>query len=786
MLFDNLMARREFKPHPNKISSVLFYLASLITHGEFVFCLIHVYLNFSFLSFFFFNNTEFHCSHNHADIFRTDHQNRTRNLTSSYLDLSPLYGSNQEEQNAVRTFKDGKLKPDSFSEKRVLAFPPGVCVLLIMFNRFHNFIAQGLAAVNEGNRFPRPYEIDSEAYNKFDNDVFQTARLVTCGLYINIILKDYVRTILNIVRTDSGWGLDPRSDIENIKQASGNQVSAEFNLVYRWHSCISKRDNEWMQDKYRQIFPDKDPNEISLSDFSLGLAKWQSTLAEDPQERTFENIQRLPNGSFNDEDLVEILTTSIEDCAGSFDARHVPTIFRTIEIMGIEQARSWNLSTLNEFRAHFNLVPHKTFEDINSDPYVAEQLKHFYGNPDNVELYPGLVIEDAKDNVVPGSGLCTNFTISRAILSDAVALVRGDRFYTVDYTSNSLTNWGWSEAKYDLATDHGHVFYKLFLRAFPNHFQPNSIYAHYPLTIPSENKKILGDLGVDEKYTWERPVSSHRVVMISSHAACKTITEDKQNFKVTWGKAIEFMMHRNGHLYGRDYMLSGDESINDENRKMMDNCLHYKDWHKQIKEFYEKITLRLLHEKSYKVAGASQVDIVRDVANLAQVHFSASVFSLPLKTRENPLGIYTEYQLYDILALILIYIFFDADPAKSFPLQQASRKYSQQLGEFVMLNVELIKKTGWLPRLIDRFRRNELLPGYGVHMIRRLLDTGLPADEIVWTHLLPTSGGMVANQSQLFCQCLDYYLSEEGSPHLQAIQQLSRLDTKEADDLLMR
>jgi linoleate 8R-lipoxygenase/9,12-octadecadienoate 8-hydroperoxide 8R-isomerase len=66
-------------------------------------------------------------------------------MTSSYLDLAPLYGSNQAEQDTVRTFKGGKLKPDCFSEKRILGFPPGVGVLVIMFNRFHNYVVTNLA-----------------------------------------------------------------------------------------------------------------------------------------------------------------------------------------------------------------------------------------------------------------------------------------------------------------------------------------------------------------------------------------------------------------------------------------------------------------------------------------------------------------------------------------------------------------------------------------------------------------------------------------------------------------
>ena len=33
-LFDSLLARKDFKEHPNKISSILFYIASIIIHGE--------------------------------------------------------------------------------------------------------------------------------------------------------------------------------------------------------------------------------------------------------------------------------------------------------------------------------------------------------------------------------------------------------------------------------------------------------------------------------------------------------------------------------------------------------------------------------------------------------------------------------------------------------------------------------------------------------------------------------------------------------------------------------
>lgn len=713
-------------------------------------------------------------------------------LTSSYLDLGPLYGNNQDEQNAVRTFKDGKLKPDCFSAKRVLGFPPGVGVLLIMFNRFHNYVVSQLAQINEGGRFTKPDENDLKAYARWDNDLFQTARLVTCGLYINIILKDYVRTILNLNRTDSVWSLDPRVDIkdgvlgEAAGQATGNQVSVEFNLVYRWHSCISARDQKWSENLYTELFEGQHPSQITLQQFATGLGRWEAKLPENPAERPFANLQRKADGTYDDGDLVKIFEESVEDVAGAYGASNVPEIFRSIEVLGIKQARSWNLATLNEFRAYFNLEPYKSFEEINSDPYIVDQLRHFYDHPDLVELYPGLIVEDAKKPMVPGSGLCTNYTTSRAILSDAVALVRGDRFYTVDYTPKHLTNWAYNEVKYDVSVDQGHVFYKLVLRAFPNHFRGDSVYAHFPFVVPDENQKILKSLGLASTYSFNKPSFNPTPRLINSHAACKSILADQEAFKVNWGKKLEFILQRDGHPYGRDFMLSGDCPPNAASRKMVGNALYRDKWKEEVRAFYEDITLQLLQRNSYKVAGVNQVDIVRDVSNLAQIHFCANIFSLSLKTESNPRGVFTEVELYQIMALVFTCIFYDVDVSKSFQLEQASRKVAQQLGELVMANVELVHKAGFIASLVSQLHRHDTLSDYGVHMIQRLLGSGLPPKEIVWTHILPSASSMVANQAQLFIQCLDFYLDEENKDHLAEIQRLSKESTLESDEKLLR
>jgi linoleate 10R-lipoxygenase len=119
VIFDSIMAREKFTPHPNKVSSVFFAWASLIIHGRWIESKHHDPVSANLL----------------IDIFQTDYRNPHISQTSSYLDLSILYGDNQDDQNQIRTFKDGKLKADSFSEPRLQAFPAMCNVLMVMLNR---------------------------------------------------------------------------------------------------------------------------------------------------------------------------------------------------------------------------------------------------------------------------------------------------------------------------------------------------------------------------------------------------------------------------------------------------------------------------------------------------------------------------------------------------------------------------------------------------------------------------------------------------------------------------
>lgn len=464
----------------------------------------------------------------------------------------------------------------------------------------------------------------------------------------------------------------------------------------------------------------------------MGFAKYDGSLPEDPLQRPFNKFKRQPNGKFSDDDLVECITSGVEDCAGSFGARNVPTSMRAIEILGIIQGRKWNVAGLNEFRKHFGLKPYESFEDINSDPGVSDALRRLYDHPDFVELYPGLVAEEHKPPMVPGVGITPTYTISRVVLSDAVCLVRGDRHYTVDYSPRNLTNWGYNDVQYDLNVNHGCVFYKLFIRAFPNHFTYNSVYAHYPMVVPSENEKILKDLKRDHLFDFSRPGRVAQDTVVGSYDAAKRVFEGEDRFRAAWHAGL-------APLAGQGKSkLSGDAIMHDRYRREVNQPLATAEVVSQTKAFYKKVAEQLLNSKSYNLAGNRMADLVRDVANIAPTHFAAAVFGLPLKTKENPKGIYTEHELYAVLSTIAVATFSQVDVVKKFPLLEAAKTVSVQLAS-------LIERTVKSPKL----KKNEPLSAYGVNLIKGLSRAGLSTHDITWGHVLATAAAVVSYQGKL-------------------------------------
>ncbi|KAL2843734.1 hypothetical protein BJY01DRAFT_248509 [Aspergillus pseudoustus] len=287
--------------------------------------------------------------------------------------------------------------------------------------------------INEDGRLsPRPWLSEEDAKKEVDTKLFNTARLYASG-----------RMGIRDKAPESSWVLDPRKSFpsifdknSDIPVGTGNQASVEFNLIYRWHPTISARDAEWSRAESQELFPGEEVGEIQLKDFFRKLPMWKAvTRAVKAESRTFGGLSRDSSGYFETDALAKLIAESKPNIThvtsqGSFGAHQVPEVLKPVVILGTIQAREWYVGTLNELRRYMGLKSHESFEDINPRPETQAAMQALYKEPDFVEMYPGLLFECAKDSVYPGSGLCAGSTMTRAIMSDAVALVRGDRFYT--------------------------------------------------------------------------------------------------------------------------------------------------------------------------------------------------------------------------------------------------------------------------------------------------------------------------------------------------------------------
>lgn len=168
--------------------------------------------------------------------------------------------------------------------------------------------------------------------------------------------------------------------------------------------------------------------------------------------------------------------------------------------MGILQARKWGVGTLNDFREFFGMKRHETFESISGCVEVQNALRDLYEHPDKVELYPGIFCEsDASQNADPGPS-DVDSALWAAIFSDAITLVRSDRFYTVDWNTNSLTSWGMKEVTPDNDVLKSSVFHRLLQRSFPEWFPSTSVRFFHPFYTAQKNAEYAAAQGYSQDF----------------------------------------------------------------------------------------------------------------------------------------------------------------------------------------------------------------------------------------------------------------------------------------------
>jgi linoleate 10R-lipoxygenase len=361
---------------------------------------------------------------------------------------------------------------------------------------------------------------------------------------MSMIFNDYVAGFLGNTRNGQSWHMQPFNQIYTVDgtevgRGQGNHVSVEFNLLYRWHATVGESDEQWTAKMISNIFGTSDFEKITVADFIKVAQAPNSPLFQDDDPKTRDyfpgrTLKRGPDGRYNDNDLAKIIQDATEEPAHRYGARATPPALRIIEILTILQGRSWGVCTMNEFRQCMGLKKFDSFEEWNNDPAIANAARLLYQHIDRLELYPGLQAEQILE-LHYGSGFCCGYTTMRAILADAISLVRGDRFYTTDFTPGNLTSWGFNDVQaIDDNGGFGACLPKLLLRHLPNNYTWNSVYGLFPFFTPGAMKANLTKLGIVDKYDLSKPKPGPSVVAVETLRGIRSVFNDFERFKVTY------------------------------------------------------------------------------------------------------------------------------------------------------------------------------------------------------------------------------------------------------------
>ncbi|HKR88792.1 MAG TPA: peroxidase family protein [Phenylobacterium sp.] len=329
---------------------------------------------------------------------RTDFRDYRRNTSNHEIDLCQIYGLVQADTELLREKVGGRLKhratpngdfpallfnPDGQrvaepflnlgyidnGAYRNPVIPPGLDTPERRARLFAAGLERGNSTIfysalntlflREHNRLAR--EI-SQRHPEFDDDrVFEHARSTNLAQLLKIIIEDYIN---HLSSAPLRFFVDV-GKAERRRWYRTNRISAEFDLLYRWHSMT--------------------PDKVTVQGQSLA------------------DSQFLYNNALLEQVGVEtVLADAAQQPAGRIGLGNTPSFLQPFDLAAIEKSRAWRLRSYNDYREAFGLPRLHSTLQLARDPATAAQLEKLYGHVDKVELMVGLLAEAHGEGAVLG------------------------------------------------------------------------------------------------------------------------------------------------------------------------------------------------------------------------------------------------------------------------------------------------------------------------------------------------------------------------------------------------
>lgn len=428
------------------------------------------------------------------------------------------------------------------------------------------------------------------------------------------------------------------------------------------------------------------------------------------------------------------------------------------------------------FRRYLNLKEYDNFEEWNPDKEVARAAELLYGSINDLELYPGLLAECTKP-AMPGSGVCPGQTTGRGILDDAVALVRGDRFLSYDFNSNTLTNWGAAKLANVPGGSYGGMLPTLLFGALPYAFTGTSPYALLPFYTPEAAKEILKGNKVLDKYDLARTPSDRKIISIQMQEGCKRVFEDRDTFRTMYQAAIRNCTDGHEFIVGWD-----DAKRHNERSDILHKVFFEEGFENNASDFFGTNVRKLIQENSVSFSkDRKTINIVRDVTNITPVLWLAKRFALPLKTSAHPRGLISIYETFTAFLVLFMYQSFNVFPENEFLLRAGAMKASAPLRE--IFSAHLSTQTGGIREtLTDYLAKDsafEVSPEAD-RVYHALRASKLPIGDCVGDCMGMTSA-VVGNITQQASLLIDLFLSPAYASYKERIVELANMPAEQSE-----
>eukprot|EP01080_Neovahlkampfia_damariscottae_P002615 gene2615-3575_t len=310
------------------------------------------------------------------------------------IDLSNLYGTNEEITNALRLKRDGKLKvqkvkvgdikcdfppkitfktkdiaddecpqsiiqmyaPPGWSDEDIveklyaLGHPRfnlhfGLCLIQTLFIREHNQVAELV-------------KLENPEWS--DEQIFQNTRIILIAELSKMVVEDYINHILHAKNVRVNY--KPEILFKSKFQYQ-ERLHFEFNYLYRWHSMVP-------------------------TDFTLGK-----------ETHKFKDLQFKPK-YIQEYGLETIVGNVTSQNIGRLGLNNTVDFLKPIEITTLLHSRVFKAKSFVEYKEFFEAVEIKDFSDITKNEELQKKLKEIYKDPKNIDYYVGLLAED-HDYLVP-------------------------------------------------------------------------------------------------------------------------------------------------------------------------------------------------------------------------------------------------------------------------------------------------------------------------------------------------------------------------------------------------